>query len=191
MTPDTPNLSTETVLLRPLQLSDIDGLWKQSQDESLFYYFTFDLSKREVLEDWVKTALHERELGTRIPFAIVDAKNGEVMGSTSFGSISLRDSRMEIGWTWLGRAFHGTGVNAQAKYLMLQHGFEVWNLERIELKTDVLNKPARGAVLKIGMVEEGVLRSHTLMTNNRRRDTIYYSLLKQEWPEVKKKFTIQ
>ena len=109
------------------------------------------------------------------------------MGSTSFGNISYRDSRIEIGWTWLGREFQGSGTNRQMKYLIFKHAFEVLGMQRVEIKTDVLNLPARYAVKKIGAVEEGILRSHTQMTHNRRRDTIFYSILRKEWDNVKLK----
>lgn len=103
------------------------------------------------------------------------------MGSTSFGNYSERDKRIEIGWTWLGKDYQGNGYNVQAKELLLNYCFEVLELERVEAKTDVLNKAARSSLLKSGFTEEGVLRSHTLMTNNRRRDTIYFSVLKSEY----------
>ena len=109
------------------------------------------------------------------------------MGSTSFGNISLRDKRAEIGWTWIGQNYQGKGINSEIKYLMIKYLFETLDFERVELKTDVLNIKARKALLRIGLKEEGVLRSHTLMTHGRRRDTVYYSLLKSEWEEIKLK----
>ncbi|WP_262507686.1 GNAT family N-acetyltransferase [Zunongwangia profunda] len=103
------------------------------------------------------------------------------MGSTSFGNYSEKDQRIEIGWTWLGKDFQGNGYNFQAKVLLLNYCFKTLALERVEAKTDVLNRAARNSLLKSGFVEEGILRSHTLLTNNRRRDTIYYSILKAEY----------
>ena len=97
----------------------------------------------------------------------------QIIGSSSFGNFSDRDKRVEIGWTWLGRAYQGKGFNDLSKYLMMEYCFEKLGLERVECKTDVLNTHARRALQRIGMTEEGILRSHTLMTNNRRRDTIY------------------
>jgi RimJ/RimL family protein N-acetyltransferase len=124
---------------------------------------------------------------TRLAFTIIDKNKNQVIGSTSFGNISERDKRIEIGWTWIGKEFHGKGFNNNAKYLMLRYCFEKLDFERVELKTDILNTPARKAMTKIGFIEEGILRSHTLMTNNRRRDTIYFSMLKSEWNEIKMK----
>jgi RimJ/RimL family protein N-acetyltransferase len=113
---------------------------------------------------------------------VIDKRSGKLLGSTGFGNYFPRDQRIEIGWTWLGKAFQGIGINAQMKSLMLQYAFEELEMLRVEFKTDVLNLPARQALLRLGAAEEGVLRSHTLMTQGRRRDTIYYSFLKGEWP---------
>ena len=111
----------------------------------------------------------------------------KIIGSSSFGNISYYDKRIEIGWTWLARECQGKGFNQSAKYLMLKYGFETLHMERIEFKSDVLNIAARKGLSKIGCMEEGILRSHTLMTNRRRRDTMYYSILKDEWSGIKQK----
>jgi RimJ/RimL family protein N-acetyltransferase len=92
---------------------------------------------------------------------------------------------VEIGWTWLAKPWQRTAINTAAKYLMLTHAFERLHCVRVELKTDVLNTPSRQAMLRIGAKEEGVLRKHTLMWSGRYRDSIYYSILDEEWPEVK------
>jgi len=100
---------------------------------------------------------------------------------SSFGNVSVLDSRVEIGWSWIGLDFQGTGVNSEYKRLLLSFAFDKLKFIRVEFKTDVLNVKARRALEKIGAVEEGVLRSHTQMHHNRRRDTIYYSILQEEW----------
>lgn len=103
------------------------------------------------------------------------------------GSISMHDLKLEIGWSWLGAGFRSSGINRHAKFAMMQYAFEEINFERVEFKTDVLNERARQGLRKIGGVEEGILRSHMTMWNNRRRSSIYYSVLKNEWPEIKEK----
>ena len=105
--------------------------------------------------------------------------------SSSLGNISLHDLRAEIGWSWLGKEFRSTGLNKHAKYAMMRYAFDELNFERIEFKTDVLNDRARQGLKNIGGVEEGILRSHMTMWNNRRRSSIYYSVLKDEWPKLK------
>lgn len=171
-------LENEQLLLRPLQVEDLPALLPLTQDSSLWTYFTHDLSTLAGLETWAAGHFS----GDRLQFVVIDKRSGKLLGSTSFGNYFPRDQRIEIGWTWLGKAFQGTGINAQMKSLMLQYAFEELGMLRVEFKTDVLNLSARQALLHLGATEEGVLRSHTLMTKGRRRDTIYYSFLRGEWP---------
>ncbi len=179
------NLQNEEILLRPTIESDFEQFATLAHDKSMWVYFTHDLSDKIEFETWFSDALNGKETKTRLPFTIVQQDNNKVLGSTSFGNISMRDKRIEIGWTWFGPEFWGKGFNNQAKYLMLRYCFEVLEFERVEFKTDVLNMPARNAMLRMNFTEEGILRSHTLMTKGRRRDTIFYSVLKSEWQELK------
>jgi RimJ/RimL family protein N-acetyltransferase len=178
-------LQTDNVILRPMIADDLKSFEGLTDDKSLWTYFTSDLSDRSDLQFWIYSALSEMKNKTRLAFTIIEKSSGNPVGSTSFGNISYRDRRIEIGWTWICREFQGKGVNSQIKYLMLKYAFETLDYERVEIKTDVLNLPARKALLRIGAKEEGILRSHTLMTHGRRRDTIYYSILRSEWEAVK------
>lgn len=178
-------LQTDRVLLRPVQKGDLQEFARLTADSSMWNYFTSDLSVSNELEKWVGDAIAQTAEGSRLAFTILDKNSGNIAGSTSLGNISFRDRRIEIGWTWLGKDFQGTGLNHETKYILLNYCFEYLKFERVEVKTDVLNIPARKALQRIGMTEEGILRSHTLMTRNRRRDTIYYSILKSEWPGLK------
>ena len=108
-----------------------------------------------------------------------------IVGSTRFGNYDPLNRRIEIGWTWLAGAWQRTATNTEAKYLMLTHAFERLGCVRVELKTDVLNLPSRKAMTRIGAKEEGILRKHTLMWTGRYRDTVFYSILDAEWPQVK------
>ena len=178
-------LQTGNILLRPTIVEDIEGFTGLTTDKTMWIYFTNDLSDKTELENWVNDALIQKDNKTRLPFTIIDKKTSNIIGSTSFGNISYRDKRIEIGWTWLSKNYWGKGVNDEVKYLMFRYCFEKLEFLRVECKTDVLNIPARKALTRMNMTEEGILRSHTLMTNNRRRDTIYYSILKSEWTEIK------
>ena len=180
-------LQNDNILLRPLKSDDNKSFVKLTGDKSMWIYFTNDLSDKYELQNWINTALSDMKNKTRLTFAIIEKSTGNAIGSTSFGNISLIDRRVEIGWTWIAREFQGKGINNQIKYLLLRYLFEKNDFERVEFKTDVLNLPARKALLRIGAKEEGVLRSHTLMAHGRRRDTIYYSVLRSEWEEVKRK----
>jgi RimJ/RimL family protein N-acetyltransferase len=180
-------LETPRVILRLLKAEDHDALLPLTQSDDIWKFFTKYLSQPGELKTWIEDALKEREEQKKMPFLVIDKPN-QICGSTSFGNISFYDKRIEIGWTWLGQEFIGIGINRQAKFALLSYAFEVMQMERVEIKTDILNERARAALLKIGMMPEGVLRSHQLMHSNRRRDTIYYSIIKNEWEEKKKLF---
>lgn len=179
------SLQSTKVLLRPIIQDDYCSFEKLTNDKSMWINFTSDLSDKSELKKWVETAVGENEKKIRLTFTIIDKKSNQSIGSTSFLNISVRDKRIEIGSTWVCKEFQGKGINDQMKYLMLQYCFETLNFERVEFKTDVLNLHARNALIRIGAKEEGILRSHTLMTHDRRRDTIYYSVLRSEWDELK------
>jgi RimJ/RimL family protein N-acetyltransferase len=132
-------------------------------------------------------AVRDIENGSRLVFTIIQKSTSRIAGSMAYGNISSSEKKLEIGWSWLGKQFQGTGVNGWAKYLMLEFAFETLECERIEFKTDVLNIQARRGLQNIGATEEGVLRSFNYMPDNRRRDAIYYSILKNEWPAAKNK----
>jgi RimJ/RimL family protein N-acetyltransferase len=151
----------------------------------MWYYFSLNLGDEKQLRRWFELAFTEKAANTRRPFTIVDKESGAICGSSSLGNISLGDLRAEIGWSWLGPEFRSTGINRHAKFAMMKYAFDVLNFERIEFKTDVLNARARKGLQNVGGIEEGVLRSHMTMWNNRRRTSIFYSVLKEEWPALK------
>jgi len=135
--------------------------------------------------EYLEIAQENMLSGSRYAFAIYDKRIDAYAGSTSFGNISLKNSRVEIGWTWIGKAFQRTGLNRNCKYLLLSYAFEKLQCKRVELKTDSRNKQSWNAIEAIGAQHEGVLRSHTLMNDGYRRDTAYFSILDSEWPNVK------
>jgi RimJ/RimL family protein N-acetyltransferase len=134
---------------------------------------------------YVESALQLQREGTSLPFVTIERPTGQVVGSTRFGNYDPANHRIEVGWTWLARPWQRTAINTEAKYLMLTHAFEELRCARVELKTDALNARSRNAILRIGAKEEGILRRHTLMWTGRYRDTVYYSILDDEWSRVK------
>ncbi|HMK38720.1 MAG TPA: GNAT family protein, partial [Bacteroidota bacterium] len=123
--------------------------------------------------------------GAALPFALIEKSTGRAVGSTRFGNFEPSHRRVEIGWTWLGTPWQRTALNTEAKYLLLEHAFESMGLHRVEFKTDVLNDRSRKAILRLGALEEGVMRRHMVMRGGRVRDTVYYSIIAEEWPAVK------
>ena len=185
MIPAYLRLQTNKVLLRPIEENDFNFFFPLTQDEEAWKYFTLNLADRNHLRKWMDMAFADRAANTRRPFTIIEKATKKIAGSMSMGNISMHDLRLEIGWSWLGKDFRGTDVNRHAKYAMMKYAFDELNFERVEFKTDVLNARARKGLEKIGGKEEGILRSHMTMWNNRRRDSIYYSVLKNEWPQLK------
>jgi N-acetyltransferase len=186
--PDHFTLETTRVLLRLMTPQDHEAFLPITKDREIWKYFTKDLSADQELTDWMRQLYNERTLETRMPFTVIDKHSNEVCGCTSFLNISFFDKRLEIGSTWLGTSFIGTGVNRQAKFALLSFAFEVMKMERVEVKTDNLNERSKAALLKVGMKPEGVFRSHMLMHDGRRRDSIYFSMLRSEWQERKVHF---
>lgn len=175
-------LETRKALLRPLSENDFDTFNLLAQDEDMWKYFTLDLSKEAQLRKWMSGLLADRNAQIRIPFTIIDKSSGKIAGSMSLLNISLYDLRTEIGSSWLGKDYRSSGLNLHAKYAMIRYAFESMQMERVEFKTDVLNERARKGLKNVGGIEEGIFRSHMTMWNNRRRSSIFYSILKDEWP---------
>jgi len=173
------------VRLEPLDDVHFEGLCAVAFDEALWRLQMSPMRDREDLRQYVALARADQLRGSALPFATIDRASGRVIGSTRFGNIERTHRRAEIGWTWIARPWQRTAANTEAKLLMLTHAFEAWGCLRVELKTDVLNEQSRRAMLRIGAREEGVLRSHMQAWNGRRRDTVYFSILDHEWPEVK------
>jgi RimJ/RimL family protein N-acetyltransferase len=186
--PSTFTLETHKVLLRLLQPEDFKQLLQLAQPKEIWDWFVKDMSDPDTLQKWIQELLQERVEQKRMPFTIISKDTYEICGCTSFLNISFYDKRLEIGSTWLGTSFMGTGINRHAKFALLTYAFEVLKMERVEIKTDNLNERSKAAILKTGMIPEGILRSHMQMHSNRRRDTIYFSLIKEEWEERKYKF---
>jgi RimJ/RimL family protein N-acetyltransferase len=178
-------LETSRVLLRPIEESDFDAFFPLAQDEGMWEYFTLNLADKDHLQKWMEAAFADKAADTRRPFTIIDKSANQIAGSSSIGNIAYHDLRLEIGWSWLGKDFRSSGVNFHAKYSMMRYAFDELNFERVEFKTDLLNERARQGLRKVGGKEEGVLRSHMTMWNNRRRDSIYFSVIKNEWLQLK------
>ena len=177
-------LQTSKVLLRPVEENYFDIFFELAQDEETWNYFTLNLADKDHLRKWMDQGFADRLANTRRPFTIIEKSTKKIAGSMSMGNISMHDLRLEIGWSWLGKEFRGTDVNRHSKFAMMKYAFDELKFERVEFKTDVLNQRARRVLEKLGVKEEGILRNHMTMWNNRRRDSVYYSVLKNEWPAL-------
>lgn len=186
MIPHNLTLETSKALLRPIEPNDYETfLHLAKQDEEMWKYFSLNLADEAQLRKWMEMASADKKAETRRPFTIIDKMSGQIAGSSSMGNISYHDLRLEIGWSWLGKEFRSTGLNKHAKFSMMRYAFDELGFERVEFKTDVENERARQGLRKVGGIEEGILRSHMTMWNNRRRTSIYYSVVRNEWPGLK------
>jgi len=181
-------LESEILVLRPLSLTDEEALQHVANDESLWIYGLQDLSKPGELNKYILKALADRDNETTAVWVIIDKRRNQVAGCTRLAEISWKDERGQIGWTWLGRDFQGTGLNKEMKFLILSYGFEVLKLNRIELKADERNLQSRKALLSIGARQEGILRQHMKIHNGYIRNTVFYSILSAEWNAVKEQY---
>jgi len=172
--------------LEPLSENQLDDLFAASQDEEIWPYMPVgmprDLSE---MRAWVNDTLDRQARGEVLPFAIVECATGKAVGSTRYLDISEKDRHVEIGYTWLGRAYWRTPINTECKYLLLRHAFEELRCIRVQLKTDLRNVRSQRAIERIGGVREGVLRKAVIVQNDYQRWSVYYSILDDEWPVVK------
>jgi RimJ/RimL family protein N-acetyltransferase len=173
------------VRLEPLGENHHAGLCEVGLDLELWKLIPIRVQTPEDMRLWIRKLLEAESKGTDLPFATGERSSGKVVGGTRFMNIDIVNRHVEIGGTWVAPQWQRTAINTEAKYLMLQHAFEVWKCFRVELKTDALNQKSRDAILRIGAKEEGTLRKHTITWDGRVRDTVYFSILDTEWPRVK------
>ena len=188
-------LENDRARLEPLTMQHFEPLLRIClQYPDLLRYSPSAFGTEKDLRAYFDGHLSNRQKGIQYPFAIFDKKESLYAGTTSYLNISPHDKRLEIGHTWLAPKFQRTGLNRNCKFLLLHFAFEKLNFARVELKTDARNTQSRNAMTALGCKEEGTLRSHTVMSDGHRRDTMYYSILKDEWPSIKneifKEFTL-
>ena len=178
-------LEGRVVRLEPLSLDHLPALTAVGLDSELWRWTLAVNQSPGDMRNYVEAALAAAAAGTEVPFATVERATGRVIGSTRYLSIEPHHRRLEIGYTWIAPAWQRTAVNTEAKLLMLAHAFNVLGALRVEFKTDSLNERSRAALLAIGAKEEGTLRNHMVTESGRRRHSVYYSVIEDEWPQVR------
>lgn len=180
-------LTGTVVRLEPLALEHLEALVQAGADPRIWEWAVTDAATPEATERYIRVALAEQAEGRSLPFAVRHLEQDRIIGSTRFANIARADRGLEIGWTWYHPDFWRTAVNTECKLLLLAHAFETLGAIRVEFKTDVRNTRSRAAILRLGAREEGIFRSKAILHDGHRRDTIYFSILDHEWPEVRQR----
>ena len=178
-------LQGQGIVLRPLQYTDADALLHAAADGELWNLTVTVVPSATTVDSYLKKALDGREAGTVMPFAIVLKETGEVIGSTRFWKIDPLNRKLEIGSSWISARFQKTFVNTEAKYLMLRHAFEVLDCVRVQFTTDENNQKSRNAILRLGAQQEGIVRHERIMPDGRKRNSVLFSIIDDEWPQVR------
>jgi len=181
---ETPTLAGRHVRLRPLDPADVDALVEVARAGDLWDLFYANVSMLKTPERWLAAVMRERDYGRALPFT-VETPDGQVVGATRLMRLAPAHRRLEIGGTFYAKAVQRTGVNTEAKRMLLAHAFEVMDCQCVQIRTDLLNLRSQRAIERLGARRDGVLRGHQVMADGRLRDTVVYSILDREWPGVR------
>jgi RimJ/RimL family protein N-acetyltransferase len=182
-------LSTNRLLLRPLERSDETALIGAASDGSLWEKRTTTVPRPEEMRAYIEKALSQAAAGTALPFTTVVRDGDLVVGSTRYMNIDPVNHRVEIGTTWIAQSWQRSFVNTHAKFLLLRHAFETLGCIAVELRTHSLNHQSRQAIERLGAKQDGLLRRHMIMPDGHIRDTVVYSIIREEWPLVKEELS--
>jgi RimJ/RimL family protein N-acetyltransferase len=173
--------------LEPMTEAHIPGLAEIGIGQDFWHFMLYgDMNTEADMRNWVLDILGRAEKGTDLPFVAIDLTSGRVAGATRYLNIVPKDRGLEIGGTWYGTDFQRTAINTECKYLLMTHAFETLHAIRVQLKTDSRNERSQKAIERIGAKKEGVLRNHMILPDGYIRDSVFYSILDTEWPDVKK-----
>jgi len=181
-----PVLTGTYVELVPMQQAHVPALWNIAQHEQLWAYMPFRVDSEQAMSRVVEGLLGQQQAGESAPFVTQHLVTGNLVGSTSYLAINLANKRLEIGATWVTPEYQRSPVNTEVKLLQLSYAFEQLHLNRVEFKTDALNQKSRAALARIGAQEEGTFRRHMVMPDGRIRDSVYFSIVAQEWPQIRR-----
>jgi len=180
-----PTLENERLKLTLLGMSNYENLLEIASQENLVQYSPTKIDTPEDLKTYVQNAVDGYYHKTKIPFIVFDKQTKQYAGNTHYMNIDWHNKVLEIGSTWIGKQFQGTGLNKHMKFLMLQYAFEELHFDKVEFRIDERNIASRKAVIKIGATLEGILRANVYLLDGFKRNTCCYGILKEEWPHIK------
>lgn len=178
-------LTGPRIRLEPLCNAHREGLARAIEDGALWQIPVTYVPHPDNLPSFFAHAESQFEAGKELAYAIVDIETGRIAGSTRFRCFEPAHKRVEIGFTFLGASWQRTYANTESKYLLLQHAFEHWRVNRVEFLTDALNATSRAAINRLGAVEEGILRHHMVTRDGRLRDSVVFSIVAPAWPRIR------
>ena len=178
-------LENERVKLLPFESERNDELKEIIFDDSIWTFMGMYIQTESDFNNYIENTLKQKEAGICYPFIIIDKLNDRVAGSTRYGYINKASQKCEIGWTWYGREFQGTGLNKACKFELLKFGFERIGFRRIQFSADSENIRSQKAIEKLGAKKEGLFRNNYIDSEGRSRDDVYFSIIIDEWAEIK------
>lgn len=178
-------LSSHHIRLRLFTIEDSKDLVTAASDGELWNLPFTVVPSAETIDDYIQHALEGYQAGTVLPFVVEDIATGKVIGSTRLWKIDRKNLKLEIGSTWYSKSWQRTYANTEAKYLLLQYAFEELNCVRVQFTTDVLNEKSQNAILRLGAQKEGVVRNERIMPDGRKRNSVRFSIIDEEWPIIK------
>jgi RimJ/RimL family protein N-acetyltransferase len=181
-------LENERVLLLPFENERNIELKEIIFDDEIWKYMGMFVRTESDFENYIANTLKQKEDGICYPFLIIDKATNKVAGSARYGYLNHTSQKCEIGWTWYGKAFQGTGLNKACKYELLNFGFENIQFRRIQFSADWENKKSQKAIEKLGAVKEGIFRNNYVDSDGKSRDDVYYSVILEEWEVTKNKY---
>jgi len=179
------SLIGQKIRLRPMTEQDADALLLAASDGELWNMQLTNIPSPDTVAQYINIAITGRNAGTVLPFVIEEIASGKPIGSTRLWKIDTQNRKLEIGHTWLSVSWQRTYANTEAKLLLLTHAFEVMNCVRVQFTTDELNEKSRNAILRLGAKQEGIVRHERIMPNGRKRNSVRFSIIDEEWPQVR------
>lgn len=182
---DTPFLDGARIRLEPLTEAHFPAFEKVAYDDRIWRYMVMWVKTPDDLRSWMEIAMKAKAAGTCLPWAAVLKSEDRVIGSTRFADLDRTHGTVELGYTWLAPKYHGSGLNAEVKLLQLAYAFEELRLNRVAFKTHHENLQSQAAMRKIGAIEEGTFRNHYVMPDGTQRHSVWFSIIREEWPQVR------
>lgn len=184
-------LEGQHIRLEPLTLDHEQGLIDAASDGELWNLWYTTVPDPDHTKAYIKTALADQQAGKSVPFVIINKPHNKIVGTTRYMNIESGVRRLEIGSTWYAQSVQRTGINTECKYELLRHAFETLHCIAVEFRTHRMNEASRRAILRLGALEDGILRNHRIMADGTMRDTVVYSILNTEWPTIKSHLTFK